>query len=135
MDLATGLGYGAAVIERMGAQVIAVEDDAGRAAEAASILAAQGAANARVHHGPLTVGAPEFAPYDVILIEGGVEVIPEAILAQLAEDGRIGALFAEETLGIARIGRKEDGMVHWRYAFNAGAPVLPGFGRATAFVL
>ena len=59
----------------------------------------------------------------------------DAILAQLAEDGRIAALFVEETVGIARIGRKEGGVLNWKYAFNAGAPVLPGFGRATAFVL
>ena len=135
LDVATGLGYGAAVMERMGAQVIGVEDDAARAAEAASILAAQGAANARVHHGPLTEGAPDFAPYDVILIEGAVETVPESILAQLAENGRIGALFVEEALGIARLGRREGGQVQWRYAFNAGATVLPGFGRTTAFVL
>jgi protein-L-isoaspartate(D-aspartate) O-methyltransferase len=135
LDVACGLGYGPAVLERLGALVTAVEDDPVRAAAAGALLAAQGVANARALHGPLVEGAPAGAPYDVILIEGGVEVIPDAILAQLAEDGRIGAVFAEGELGIARIGRKEGGAVHWRYAFNAGAPVLPGFGRATAFVL
>lgn len=135
LDLATGLGYGAAVLERMGAEVVAVEEDPALAQAAAAALAAEGAARARVHHGPLLEGAPALAPFDVILIEGAVEVVPEAILAQLKEDGRIGALFSEENLGIARIGRKEGGLVHWRYAFNAGAPVLPGFGRAAAFVL
>ena len=135
LDLGCGLGYGPAVLERLGALVVGVEDDATRAAEAAALLAAQAAANARIHHGPLPEGAPALAPFDVILIEGAVEVIPDAILAQLAEDGRIGTIFAEGELGIARIGRKESGQVHWRYAFNAGAPVLPGFGRAAAFVL
>ncbi len=135
LDLACGLGYGPAVLDRLGALVTAVEDDPALVSEAAGLLAAQGAANARVHAGPLTEGAPAGAPYDVILIEGGVEVIPDAVLAQLAEDGRIGAVFAEGELGIARIGRKEGGAVQWRYAFNAGAPVLPGFGRAAAFVL
>jgi protein-L-isoaspartate(D-aspartate) O-methyltransferase len=135
LDLATGFGYGAAILERMGALVVGVEDDPERAAQAAALLAAQGAANARIHPGPLTEGAPALAPFDVILIEGAVEVIPDAILAQLAPDGRIGAVFSEGELGIARIGRREGGQVHWRYAFNAGAPVLPGFGRAAAFVL
>jgi protein-L-isoaspartate(D-aspartate) O-methyltransferase len=134
LDLATGLGYGAAVLERLGALVTALEDDPQRAADAAAILAAQGSASARVQHGPLTEGAPAQAPFDVILVEGAVEVIPDAILAQLAEDGRIGVVFSEGELGIARIGRKEGGQVHWRYAFNAGAPVLPGFERAAAFV-
>jgi len=135
LDLATGLGYGAAVLERMDAEVVALEEDPALAQAAAAALAQEGATRARVHQGPLLEGAPAFAPFDVILLEGAVEVVPEAILAQLAEDGRIGALFSEENLGIARIGRKEGGQVHWRYAFNAGAPVLPGFGRAPAFVL
>ena len=134
LDLATGLGYGAAVMARMGAVVTALEEEPARAAEAQARLAAEGT-EVRVLAGPLVEGAPAAAPFDVILIEGAVEVIPEAILAQLAENGRIGAIFAEGALGIARIGRKEGGQVHWRYAFNAGAPVLPGFGRATAFVL
>ncbi|TNC73085.1 protein-L-isoaspartate O-methyltransferase family protein [Rubellimicrobium roseum] len=135
LDLATGLGYGAAVIARMGGEVIALEEDPALAQAASTALAGQGASRARVQVGPLAEGAPAGAPYDVILIEGAVEVIPDALLAQLAEDGRIAALFAEENLGTARIGRKEGGQVHWRYAFNAGAPVLPGFGRASAFVL
>ena len=135
LEVGCGLGYGAAVMDRLGARVVGVEEDPALAAEAAARLAAQAAAGAQVHQGPLTEGAPAGAPYDVILIEGAVEVVPPAILAQLAEDGRIGALFAEDALGIARIGRKEGGQVHWRYAFNAGAPVLPGFGRAADFVL
>jgi protein-L-isoaspartate(D-aspartate) O-methyltransferase len=135
LHIAAGLGYGAAVIARMGAEVVALEDDPARAAEAQALLSADAAGRARAHLGPLTEGAPPFAPFDVILIEGAVEIIPEAITAQLADDGRIAALFAEATLGTARVGRKEAGKIHWRYAFNAGAPVLPGFGRAAAFVL
>lgn len=135
LDLGCGLGYGAAVLDRLGAQVTGVEDDPARAAEAASLLAAQGSAGARIHQGPLTEGATEGAPFDAIVIEGAVELVPPPILAQLAEGGRIGALFSEGALGIARIGRKEGGQVNWRYAFNAGAPVLPGFGRAADFVL
>ncbi len=135
LHIAAGLGYGAAVTAHMGAQAVALEDDPVRVAEAEAILVAEAAGRARVHLGPLTEGAPALAPFDVILIEGAVEVIPEAITAQLAENGRIAALFAEATLGTARVGRKEGGQIHWRYAFNAGAPVLPGFGRAAAFVL
>jgi protein-L-isoaspartate(D-aspartate) O-methyltransferase len=135
LDLATGLGYGAAVLDRLGAAVTALEDDEARAAAARAALVRTGAARVQVLTGPLDGGAPAAAPFDAILIEGGVQVVPEAILAQLAENGRIGAVFAEGELGIARIGHKEAGQIHWRYAFNAGAPVLPGFGRVAAFVL
>jgi len=134
LDLGTGMGYGAAVLARLGADVVALEEDPALAQAATAALASEGA-GVRVQHGPLAEGAPAFAPFDVILVEGAVEVVPDAILAQLREDGRVGALFSEENLGIARIGRKEGGVVNWRYAFNAGAPVLPGFARAAAFVL
>ena len=134
LDLGTGLGYGAAVLASLGAEVAALEEDPALAQAAAIALASEGA-GVRVQQGPLVAGAPALAPFDVILVEGAVEVVPDAILAQLKEDGRIGALFSEENLGIARIGRKEAGLVSWRYAFNAGAPVLPGFERAAAFVL
>ena len=134
LDLATGLGYGAAVLARLGAEVTALEEDPALAQAATAALASEGA-GVLLQQGPLAEGAPAQGPFDVILIEGAVEVVPEAILAQLREDGRIGVLFSEENLGIARIGRKEGGKVHWRYAFNAGAPVLPGFARSAAFVL
>jgi protein-L-isoaspartate(D-aspartate) O-methyltransferase len=133
LDIGTGLGYAAAVIGRMGAQVTALEEAVVAGAEAA--LAEAGAEGVRVLQGPLAQGAPDAAPFDAILIEGAAEIVPDAILDQLKEDGRIGVLISEGGLVVARIGRKEGGHVHWRYAFHAGAPVLPGFRRATAFVL
>ena len=47
----------------------------------------------------------------------------------------IAALFAEGALGVARIGTRLNGRMTWRYAFNARAPMLPGFGRQRGFVL
>lgn len=135
LDLGAGLGYGTAVMARLAGAVVAVEDDPARAEAAAAALARHGAANAMVLCRPLTEGAPEAGPFDAILIEGAVEEIPPAIEAQLGEDGRIAALFADGPVGIARVGRRSEGRVHWRYAFNAGAPVLPGFARAATFVL
>jgi protein-L-isoaspartate(D-aspartate) O-methyltransferase len=51
----------------------------------------------------------------------------------LKEGGRIACLFAEGALGIVKIGYKLDGKMNWRFAFNAGAPVMPGFERHRAF--
>ncbi|MEO1788783.1 MAG: protein-L-isoaspartate O-methyltransferase, partial [Pseudomonadota bacterium] len=59
--------------------------------------------------------------------------VPPGILAQLKEGGRIAAVFMEGALGVCRIGYMVDGAVSWRFAFNAGAPVLPGFTKAPAF--
>jgi protein-L-isoaspartate(D-aspartate) O-methyltransferase len=88
-----------------------------------------------LHEGPLAEGAPEHGPYDVITVQGAVEHLPEALIGQLKEGGRMACLFMEGALGVVRIGYKIDGQVNWRYAFNAGAPVLPGFERHAAFTL
>ncbi|WP_338550565.1 protein-L-isoaspartate O-methyltransferase family protein [Roseovarius phycicola] len=135
LDLGAGLGYSSAVIARMAEAVIAVEDDETRATEAQTILSDQGADNVVLHHGALTEGAAEHGPYDVIVVQGAVEQVPQSITDQLKEGGRIGCLFAEQTLGAVRIGYKIDGDINWRFAFNAGAPVLAGFERHAAFTL
>lgn len=135
LDVGAGLGYSSAVIARMAEAVIAVEDDEGRASEAQSTLSEQGADNAVVHQGELVDGAAEHGPYDVILLQGGVETLPEGLLAQLKEGGRIAALFVEGALGVVRIGYKLDGDINWTFAFNAMAPVMPGFEKHRAFQL
>ena len=135
LDLGAGLGYSAAVIARLADAVIAVEEDETLAAEAQRRLSAEGVDNAAVHAGPLAQGAARHGPYDAILIEGAVECVPEAIIAQLKDGGRIGAVFMDGSLGTARVGIKRDGAVTWRFAFNAAAPVLPGFERPRQFVL
>ncbi|PCD77870.1 protein-L-isoaspartate O-methyltransferase family protein [Pseudothioclava arenosa] len=134
LDVGAGLGYSAAVIARMAEAVVAIEED-GLAAQAEATLAAMGADNVAVVTGALTEGAPKHGPYDAILIEGGVAQVPEALLAQLKEGGRIVAIFMEGPLGTTRVGHKIDGIVAWRYAFNAAAPVLPGFAAKQEFVL
>lgn len=135
LDLGCGLGYSTAVIARMAEAVVAVEEDETLASEAQRTLSAQGVDNAAVVVGKLAEGAAKAGPYDVITVQGAVEMVPEALLAQLKEGGRIGCLFMEGTLGVARVGYKRDGAVTWRYAFNASAPVLPGFAKQRAFAL
>ena len=135
LDLGCGLGYSAAVLARMVDTVVAVESDEAMAAEAQRLLSEEGVDNAVVIAGPLTAGAPKHGPYDVITIEGGVEQIPEAVTNQLKDGGRIAALFMEGSLGTVRIGLKTGRRIDWRPAFNAGAPVIPGFGRVRAFAL
>jgi protein-L-isoaspartate(D-aspartate) O-methyltransferase len=134
LDIGCGLGYSAAVIARMAEAVVALEED-GLAAQAEATLAQAGADNAAVVAGDLAAGSAKHGPYDAIIIEGAVETVPDAILAQLKEGGRIAALFMENALGTVRIGHKIDGELSWRYAFNAAAPLLPGFAAAKGFVL
>jgi protein-L-isoaspartate(D-aspartate) O-methyltransferase len=135
LDLGCGLGYSAAVIARIAGTVIAVEDDERLAAEAQRLLSEEGVDNALVIAGPLAAGAAKHAPYDAITVQGGVETLPDTLLAQLKDGGRIGAVFMDGAVGSAMIGFKSDGRVSWRPVFNATAPVLDGFRKARAFAL
>jgi len=135
LDLGCGLGYSAAVIARLAETVVAVEEDEGLAADAQRILSEEGVDNAVVVTGSLAEGAAKCAPYDVITVEGGVEVMPESVLAQLKGGGRIGAVFMDGAVGTAKVGYKIDGRMTWRPVFNAAAPVLPGFRKAQGFTL
>ncbi|MDU8944944.1 protein-L-isoaspartate O-methyltransferase family protein [Ovoidimarina sediminis] len=133
LDVGPALGYSAAVLSRLAEAVVAVEEDESWASEAEAALSDVAADNAVIVAGTLAEGAPKHGPYDAILIQGGVESIPPGLEAQLKDGGRIGAVFMEGALGVCRIGHMVDGKISWRFAFNAAAPVLPGFERARAF--
>lgn len=135
LDIACGLGYSTAVLAHMAEFVVGVENDEARATEAQSILSEQGVDNAVVVEGALSEGAANSGPYDIILIEGAVQEIPASLLDQLKDGGRIVSIFAEGALGAVRIGHKIDGDVNWRFAFNAGAPLLDEFKASVAFAL
>jgi protein-L-isoaspartate(D-aspartate) O-methyltransferase len=135
LDVACGLGYSTAILARLGEFVVGLEDDATRATDAQAILSEQGIDNAAVMEGTLAEGVVKSGPYDIIVLQGAVETVPDALVDQLRDGGRIAAIFAEGALGVVRIGHKIDGAVSWRFAFNAGAPVLDGFEKETAFAL
>lgn len=135
LDIGSGLGYSAAVIARMAEAVVAVEDDADRVAEAQAILSENGVDNVVMHEGPLTDGASSHGPYDVIVIQGAVGFLPERLISQLKEGGRIVCLNMDGALGVVRVGYVIDGALNWRFSFNAGAPVLPGFEKHSEFTL
>ncbi|MCB2128211.1 MAG: class I SAM-dependent methyltransferase [Rhodobacteraceae bacterium] len=134
LDIGCGYGYSSAVIARMAEAVIAVEEEA-LAGEAEARLLSIGADNAVVIAGALADGATKHGPYDVVVIEGAAEAVPAKILDQVREGGQIACLFMDGALGACRIGQKVDGNVAWRFAFNASAPVLPGFAVRREFML
>ena len=114
--------------------MIAVESDPAMARKAAETLAELELDNAMVKEGPLVEGDPSQAPYDVIFINGGVETIPDALSAQLRDGGRLVAIEMSGAAGRCVIRtRAGDGYVT-RRAFDAAAPVLPGFEKAPEFV-
>ena len=135
LDIGTGLGYSSAVISLLAEVVVAVEEDSSLASESEEILSEIGADNVVVQVSKLKDGAPEHGPYDVVILQGGVEEIPGSILKQLKNGGRVGAIFIEEGLGTAKIGFKLRDKINWRYSFNAAAPILKGFFKQKDFAL
>ncbi|MDQ2080681.1 protein-L-isoaspartate O-methyltransferase [Xanthobacteraceae bacterium Astr-EGSB] len=127
-------GYAAAVLARLGRDVIAVEEDAELAATAEKNLAGLATGNVKVVRGPLVSGWPAAAPYDVIFVDGAIEVEPTALLAQLAEGGRLVAIQGRGGAGKAMVYRLDRGDVSAVATFNGGAPVLPGFEKSAEFV-
>jgi len=133
LDVGCGYGYSTAVLARMAEAVVAVEADPAMAAEAEALLAAQGVDTAVVHAGPLADGVAAHGPFDVVLVEGGLEVLPPALEAQLKTGGRVAAIFVDGARGQARLGLRTATGIAWRRIFDATAPVLPGFAAAKAF--
>jgi protein-L-isoaspartate(D-aspartate) O-methyltransferase len=129
-----GTGYGAAVIARLAAQVVALEEDEALGRRARAVLAAIGSHNVNVIHGYLADGAPDSALYDVILIDGGVETVPDRFCAQLSSRGRLIAVEVAGPVGKAKLFQAVNGRLSGRELFDACAPVLPGFTVAPAFV-
>lgn len=134
LEIGAGMGYITALLARLGQAVVAIEEDTDLAAEAEAALGAIGADNAAVLTGPMVEGSARNGPYDAIFVSGAVETLPEALLAQLREGGRIVAIFMDGALGEVRLGRKGAGGISWRMEFNATAEVLPGFTREMGFV-
>ena len=135
LDIGCGLGYSTAIMARLAEAVVAVEENELMASDAQRSLSAESVDNAAVVVAPLHAGDARHGPYDVMMVQGGVEIVPDALTDQLKDGGRIGAVFMEGALGVARIGHKANGRVTWRFAFNATAPVLHGFAAKPAFVL
>lgn len=132
LDAGCATGYSAAVLARLAAHVVALEEDATLARAATGNLA--GAGNVSVVTGPLAAGWAQEGPYDVILLEGRSEVAPEALCAQLADGGRLLAVIGIAPMGKATIYTKAGPHVTAQPLFDAAAPVLPGFVKPAEFV-
>ena len=133
LDLAPATGYSTALIARMAQAVVAVEPDEALAAEAQRLLAALEIDNAVVGPGDPAAGDPGHAPFDVILVNGAVEDLPDGLIDQLRDGGRLVAVFMEDGVGKCRVLTRSGAGVAERYAFDADAPVLAGFDRPAAF--
>ncbi|AXK79822.1 protein-L-isoaspartate O-methyltransferase [Pseudolabrys taiwanensis] len=131
LDVGCATGYAAAILARFVPEVVALEDDAGFAETARAALGSQ--ANVKVVTGPLAQGWAQGAPYDVILLEGSADVAPEALCRQLKDGGRLVFVLGSGPDAKAVIYRRSGDEIGYRSLFDAAAPLLPGFAKATEF--
>jgi protein-L-isoaspartate(D-aspartate) O-methyltransferase len=122
-------GYALALVAGAGARTTGVESD--------PALAAQAMANvpdARLVEGPLETGAAAYAPYDAIVIDGAVEFVPGALIAQLAPDGRLTTVVSENGVTRLAVGRRGGSGFALSSFADAEAVSLPGFARPRVFM-
>jgi protein-L-isoaspartate(D-aspartate) O-methyltransferase len=130
-----GAGYEAAVLARLARSVVALEEDPQLARRARAALADHGIAAVSVVEGSLAAGYRLRAPYDVVMFGGAVAEVPNEIVAQLAEGGRLVAVVkAGGGIGRAMLTTRTGGVIARRVIFDAATPLLPGFQPKPAFV-
>jgi protein-L-isoaspartate(D-aspartate) O-methyltransferase len=134
LDVGCGSGYSAAVLARLADSVVALESDPDLAERASAALVELGVGNVAVVTGPLAEGYASEGPYDVIFVDGAVEHMPEALLHQLKDGGRlvapVGSGWSESVMLYTRSADEVAG----RPVFNAAVQPLPGFSKPAAFV-
>jgi len=135
LDVGCATGYSTAVLARLAKSVVAVEVDAALAARASDALRQLGVANALVLEGALPKGAPTHAPFDAILLEGAAPFIPEELLEQLKDGGRLASVVGDNAFGRANVWQRTGKLFDARPSFDAGAQALPGFSQQPEFVL
>ncbi len=123
-------GYSAAVMERLVASVVAVEEDPALIATAKEML---GGTSVKLVQGPLTEGYAAGAPYDLILIDGAVEFIPDAIIGQLVDGGRIATALLDRGVSRIAIGRRAGDGFGIVPLTDRAASILPGFIKPKTF--
>lgn len=134
LDVGTGTGYSAAVISRLAGSVTALESDEELLAAAHANLAAVEAPNVTLMRGQLLGGAPKQGPFDVILVEGTVDEVPDALLRQLKEGGRLVALVRTGAAAAANVFVRHGTEFSPRVEFNATMPPLVRQQRPETFV-
>jgi protein-L-isoaspartate(D-aspartate) O-methyltransferase len=136
LDVGCATGYSAAILGRLGREVVGVEPEPELAKAARTNLRVLELANVEIVEGALARGCPQKGPYDVILLNGSVPAPPESLYGQLKEGGRLAAILSRPgpgAQGKATLFVKAEGEVSGLPHFDAGAAPLPGFSRESSF--
>ncbi len=133
LEIGCGTGYCTAVLTLIAGSVIALESDAHLASVASQTLLDLDYDSAAVVEGDLRDGYASEAPYDVILLNGALDEVPEGLFDQLKDGGRLVAVLGTGGTGQATLWTKSGGTVSSRQHFNAAVRPLPGFQREKLF--
>jgi protein-L-isoaspartate(D-aspartate) O-methyltransferase len=113
--------------------VVSLDPDPNLSFAARAALESAGIHNVRTVSTAAADGWADDAPYDLILLNGSAEIVPDAWLAQLADGGRLGVIVRQGAAGSARIYMKSGEAVSYRVVFDAAPPIAPGLSRPPAF--
>lgn len=134
LDVGCGTGYAAAILSQLASSVVALEEDEDLAEKATATLLELGCDNVAVVTGPLEEGYAPESPYDAIIFSGGaVEVLPESILNQLRDGGRLVVVEGMGNAARAQLYIRDGDATSHRELFNSAVKPLPGFRKARAF--
>jgi protein-L-isoaspartate(D-aspartate) O-methyltransferase len=130
-----GCGYGTAVAAKLAGSVIAIETRANLVDKAQDVLVSIGIDNAAIVKSRLVDGYPEEGPYDRILIEGGVETVPDSLLRQLTPKGRLAAIYRKPShpVGVASVWTRSGKEFTRTPLFDARVPNLDEFNAKVEF--
>lgn len=136
LDVACGTGYATALLSAMVSTVVGVDDVDQLVERGNGLLSGLEIDNAALVAGPLAAGYQKQAPYNVILVNGAIEELPESLFAQLADGGRLVTVEGGSSVGpgLAVLYEKLAGRIGRRILFDAGTPMLAGFRREPGFV-
>ena len=135
LEIGCGTGYSTAILARLGSTVVAVEEDEGLADLATKNMVELGVDNAAIMTSPLVEGYEKQGQYNVIVISGSVVGVPQKIIGQLADGGRIvTVLNKDDSLGRGIIMTKYGPSISSEEIFDAWTPFLPGFENRPSFI-
>ena len=130
LDVACGTGWSSAVLARMAADVVALDNEAMIGAARTALGGQSGIA---LVAGDLATGVPAKGPFDVIIVEGAIEVEPKALIDQLADGGRLVAVVGKGQSGRITLWTKSGTETGSVALLNAAAPLLKAFTKAPGF--
>lgn len=134
LDVGCGTGYSTAVLARLAGTVVGLEDDTELRRQAEANLRTLDVINAAIVAGPHRAGYPQQGPYHSIVVEGAVAALPDTLVAQLADGGRLALVVRQgRTSRLLCLHRTGD-LVQRQVVADCATPLLPGFEAATEFV-